>query len=130
MASVSVPTNSRRRDWFKILRDLMRAGVSMSEVGRKCHRDIKTVAHWGDGGDPKDSDARTVLALYARHCPDQYAEHQAQFEIRRVVAELPEVTKRRKPAGPSGARPMRVAEAPGIEEMQSRQLSIDYQMEA
>lgn len=79
---MSVPVATRRRDWFQILRHLMRAGIPMAEVGRKCNRTRKTVQAWGDGSDPKESDARIVLALYAKHCPEDYIIHQRQFDIR------------------------------------------------
>ena len=72
----------RKRDWFVILRELMKAGVSMSKVARKCNRDPTTVYKWADGGEPKESDARIVLALYASACPEKYIEHQREFEIR------------------------------------------------
>lgn len=80
--SAAVPVASRRRDWFRILRDLMAVGVSMSEVGRKCGKSKDAVQGWSEGSEPKESDARVVLALYAKHCPMEYVEHQAQFEIR------------------------------------------------
>lgn len=73
------PLQQKRRDWFRILRDLMAANVSMAKVARACGRDQKTVSHWSEGGEPKDSDARVVLALYARFCPAQYAEHCTEF---------------------------------------------------
>ena len=75
-------TIGRRRDWFRILRDLMGAGVSMAEVGAKCGRNRWTVRGWAEGGEPKDSDARVVLALYARHCPVQFELHLREFNIR------------------------------------------------
>lgn len=80
--TITVPVNTRRRDWFQILRDLMAAGISMSVVGRKCGRDGSTVQKWSEGSEPKESDARVVLALYAKHCPVKYREHQKQFSIR------------------------------------------------
>lgn len=71
----------RRREWFRILRDLMAAGVSMHKVARACGRKSPTtVLHWADGGEPKDSDARVVLALYRQHCPQLYQEHMQEFE--------------------------------------------------
>ncbi len=79
---------TRRRDWFRILRDLMRAGVSMSYVARKCGRTTTTVENWAEGGDPKDADARVVLALYARHCPVQYAEHAKVFDIKVEIEKI------------------------------------------
>lgn len=78
-------TAARRRDWFRILRDLIAAGCSMSMVARKCNRDQGTVANWANGGEPKDSDARVVLALYAKYCPEKYAAHQREFEVRAAV---------------------------------------------
>lgn len=74
----------RRRDWFRILRDLAAVQpkpISMSQVARLCGRDVKSVQHWASGGDPKDTDARLVLQLYARFCPVQYHEHEKQFKI-------------------------------------------------
>jgi len=84
----AIPVNNRRRDWFRILRDLMAAGVSMSAVARKCCRDVGTVRAWAEGGEPKESDGRTVLAMYALHCPRQYREHQAAYAITVGIAEV------------------------------------------
>lgn len=78
----AIPVTTRRRDWFRILRDLIRVGVPYSAVAKKCNRDTGTVANWANGGDPKESDARIVLALYAKHCPREYLEHQKEFDIR------------------------------------------------
>lgn len=83
--AASVPVHSGRRDWFRILRDLSAAGVSMGKIARKTNHQTATVAAWANGGDPKETDARIVLALYARHCPLKYLEHQAQYEIRATV---------------------------------------------
>jgi hypothetical protein len=80
--SAAVPVCSRRRDWFRILRDLAAAGISMAEVGRKCGRSKDAVQGWSEGSEPKESDGRVVLALYAKHCPMEYLEHQRHFEIR------------------------------------------------
>lgn len=70
-----------RRDWFQVLRDLKRAGVSLHAVARRCGRDHSTVVGWGEGSEPKESDARIVLSLYAQHCPTQFVEHQKQFAV-------------------------------------------------
>lgn len=78
----TVPVAKRRRDWFWVLRTLMRYGVSMGEVARACGRDVGAVKHWQDGGEPKESDARIVLALLAKHAPDEYKRHQAEYDIR------------------------------------------------
>lgn len=83
--SVPVPLLTGRRDWFRILRDLSAAGVSMHAVARKCNRSATSVQAWADGGDPKDQDARIVLALYARHCPLKYLEHSKQYDIRIAI---------------------------------------------
>jgi hypothetical protein len=81
----------KRRDWFFILRDLMAAGVSMAKVAKMCGKTggASTVQHWADGGDPKDSDARVVLALYRRHCPEKYEAHMKEFEADTLVYQPP-----------------------------------------
>lgn len=58
----------------------------MSYVARKCSRDVNTVKAWSDGGDPKDTDARCVLALYAKHCPDKFSAHMREFGIQEARA--------------------------------------------
>jgi hypothetical protein len=79
--AAAVPMNSSRRDWFRIIRDLSAAGVSASVIGRKCNRNTSTVIAWADGGEPKESDARIVLALYARHCPLRFLRHQEAYAV-------------------------------------------------
>ena len=74
--------NVKRRDWFRILRDLSAAGVSYANVASKCNRNASTVRQWAEGADPKETDARIVLALYAKHCPLKYIDHQREFSIR------------------------------------------------
>lgn len=73
-------TKHKPRDWFRILRDLMAAGISMNKVARACGRTVQAVAHWAEGGEPKDSNARVVLALYRQHCPEKYDAHMKEFE--------------------------------------------------
>ena len=85
--AAGLPVNTQRRDWFRIIRDLSAAGVSMSAVARKCNRSPTSVVAWADGGDPKETDARIVLALYWRHCPLKYLEHQKLYDIRTGDAE-------------------------------------------
>lgn len=69
-----------KRDWFRILRDLMAADVSMGRVARYCGRDMKTVQAWANGSEPRDSDARVVMLLYRRHCRLEYDAHMAEFD--------------------------------------------------
>lgn len=88
MAVTTAPVVKRRRDWFRILRDLAAAGVSYAAVGRACQRSTTTVQAWAEGAEPKESDARIVLALYAKHRPDLYVEHQRVFDIRVQLDEL------------------------------------------
>lgn len=78
----TAPVAKRRRDWFAIIRTLMRYGISMADIARHCGRDTGAVKHWQDGGEPKESDARIVLALMAKYAPAEYRAHQAQFDIR------------------------------------------------
>jgi hypothetical protein len=79
--AAAVPVKSARRDWFRIIRDLSGAGVSAGTIGRKCNRNASTVIAWANGGDPKESDARIVLSLYALHCPLRYLRHQEEYAI-------------------------------------------------
>lgn len=73
--------SQRPRDWFRIIRDLMKAGISMHKIAKTCGRKATgTVQHWCEGGEPKDTDARVVLALYKRHCPEAYEKHMLEFE--------------------------------------------------
>jgi sulfite reductase beta subunit-like hemoprotein len=74
--------NVRKRDWFRILRDLKAVGVSYHAVARRCNRNPTTVQAWAEGVEPKESDARVVLALYAKHLPEAYIVHQREFAIR------------------------------------------------
>lgn len=74
-------TKHKKRCWFRILRDLMAAGISMHKVAKACGRKAPgTVQHWAEGGEPKDSDARVVLSLYRQHCRDKYEAHMKEFE--------------------------------------------------
>jgi hypothetical protein len=75
-------TKRSPRPWFRILRDLMAAGISMAKIARMCGKSggASTVQHWADGGDPKDADARIVLALYRKHCPDKYEAHMREYD--------------------------------------------------
>lgn len=83
----------QQRNWFRILRDLMAAGVSMARIARLCGKSCaKTVQHWAEGGEPKDSDARIILALYRQHCPEKFEAHMREFEaeVLNYVAEAAE----------------------------------------
>jgi transposase-like protein len=81
-------SHGRRRDWFRIVRSLMSAGISMGEVARQVGRDQKTVAAWTEGGEPRESDARIVLALFAKHCPRQYLDHERRYRIALEIAAM------------------------------------------
>lgn len=98
-------THQKRRDWFKIIRiDLTYAGVCMKKVASICNRDPKTVEHWTLEGEPKDTDARVVLALYRKFCPDKYCAHMKEFDpdfqmpspVNDGRRELPKVCKARR----------------------------------
>lgn len=86
----TVPVNKRKRDWFHVIRTLMKYHISMADIAKACGRDTGAVKHWQDGGEPKESDARIVLALMAKYAPEEYRKHQAEFEIR---LEVERVTK-------------------------------------
>jgi hypothetical protein len=59
----------------------MAAGISMGEIARRTDRNKTTVQNWAEGSEPKESDARVILALYAKHCPVQYTDHAKAYEI-------------------------------------------------
>lgn len=82
--------NPSKRDWGRILHGLARVGITYAEVGAKCNRNASTVANWAAGGDPKDSDARVVLALYAKHLPEDFLKDQAEFGVRPPSVSPPE----------------------------------------
>lgn len=69
----------------------MKAGVTMHYVARKCDRDPATVWGWAEGSEPKESDARVVLALFAKNCPAEYAAHQREFEVHVEIEKLTDV---------------------------------------
>lgn len=79
---MTMTMTKRKRDWFRILRDLHVVGISYGAVARQCGRNPATVQAWAEGVEPKESDARIVLAIYAKHLPEKYAEHNREFEIR------------------------------------------------
>jgi len=79
-------TAKRPRDWFYVIRTLMRYGISLRDIGKACSRDHTTVEGWQNGSEPKESDARVVLGLMARHAPVEYIQHQRQYELELVDA--------------------------------------------
>lgn len=79
--------HQRRRDWFQIIRvDLTYAGIPMAKVAKICNRDPKTVEHWTLDGEPKDTDARIILALYQKFCPQKFYSHMVQIDPEYVGA--------------------------------------------
>jgi hypothetical protein len=98
---MTAPVCKRRRDWFLVLRILMRHGVTMADVGRECGRRRETVQAWAEGGEPKETDARIVLALLAKHAPAAYAADQAKYGIRVTVQALAD-SSRPVPVGAGG----------------------------
>ena len=78
----TAPVAKRKREWFVVIRTLMRYGVSMGQISAATGRNKSAVKHWQNGGEPKESDARIVLALLAKAAPEEYRRLQAPFEIR------------------------------------------------
>jgi DNA-binding transcriptional regulator YiaG len=60
-------TRIKRRDWDAIVSAIMKAGIAREDIARQLGINRATVYHWQHGGEPKESDARKVLALYRRH---------------------------------------------------------------
>ena len=63
-------TRIRRRDWFAIITELGVAGVPLSTIAKAVGCSKSAVIAWKMGGEPKESDARKVLALYRRNVGD------------------------------------------------------------
>lgn len=81
-------SHGRRRDWFVIVRALNRVGIPTAEIARRVGRDPTTVQGWTEGGEPRESDARIVLALYAKHCPKQYLDQERHYRIALEIAAM------------------------------------------
>lgn len=60
-------TRIKRRDWEAIINALGVAGCSQHDIAKHLGVHRSTVVGWHRGGEPKESDARRVLALYRRH---------------------------------------------------------------
>jgi DNA-binding transcriptional regulator YiaG len=60
-------THIRRRDWDSIVQELQKKGLTRREIGRIIGIAHTSVLNWQQGGEPKESDARRLLALYRRH---------------------------------------------------------------
>lgn len=100
----------KQRPWFRILRDLMAAGISMAKIAKVCGKSCTSVVrHWADGGDPKDSDARVVLAMYRRYCPQQYEAHMKEYEAETLDFQAPLVMVKADRHIRARPRPERVA---------------------
>ena len=84
----TVPVSKRRRDWFQVIRALAKHGVKMPDIAKATGRHVTAVKHWADGGEPKESDARIVLALLAKVSPEDYRRLQAPFDIRVEVEQV------------------------------------------
>lgn len=78
----TVPVVRRKRDWFVVIRTLAKHGISMAEIARHTGRNLGAVKHWQNGGEPKESDARIMLALLAKMSPEDYRRLQAPYDIR------------------------------------------------
>jgi hypothetical protein len=54
-----------RTDWFTVLADLNRAGVSNIEAGRRIGVATTTVHGWKSGSEPSHADGTALLELWA-----------------------------------------------------------------
>lgn len=62
-------TSIQRRqpvDWFRILSELRRCGLSQCEVARKLSVSRNRVKHWAMGSTPGYEDGRALLMLWRR----------------------------------------------------------------
>ena len=55
-----------RVDWFRVITDLERAGVSLRAQSSAADVSLGTVAYWKNGGQPKHYNGQLLLHLYSR----------------------------------------------------------------
>jgi len=65
-----------KRDWFRLLADLLRAKVNNAEVARRLGLSHNTVRNWKYGIEPLHSKGEALLHLHAEHCPELAAHRQ------------------------------------------------------
>lgn len=53
-------------DWFRILADLRRVGLSQCEVARRIQVPRNRLKHWAEGATPGYDDGRALLMLWRR----------------------------------------------------------------
>jgi hypothetical protein len=92
----TVPVNKRKRDWFMVIRTLMNHKISMADIARATGRNLGAVKHWQAGGEPKESDARIVLAMLAKVSPEDYMRLQKPYEIRVEVENVTQPGEQRR----------------------------------
>jgi len=61
-------TDYPREDWFRLLTDLQRAGVSHAKVAAELGCSISTVIRWKSGTEPLHAAGQALKALHAEHC--------------------------------------------------------------
>ena len=67
------PIPCAKRDWFRILSDLLKVKVNNAEVARRLGLSHNTVRNWKYGIEPLHSKGEALLHLHAEHCPERGA---------------------------------------------------------
>lgn len=55
-------------DWFRVLAELRRVGLSQCEVARRLSLPRNRVKHWANGKAPRYEDGRALLLLWRLSC--------------------------------------------------------------
>lgn len=61
-------TDYPREDWFRLLTDLQRAGVSHAKVAAILGISLGTLDGWKRGSEPRHCLGQALKALHAQHC--------------------------------------------------------------
>lgn len=61
-------TDHPREDWFRLLTDLQRAGISHAKVAVILDVSLGTLDGWKRGSEPRHCTGEALKALHAEHC--------------------------------------------------------------
>jgi hypothetical protein len=63
-----------RTDWFRVLADLLYAGVTLSEVSRQINVPKSTIRGWSSGSEPTHDDGYALLELWIAKTGQSFAQ--------------------------------------------------------
>lgn len=51
-------------DWFRVISDIERSGMTHREIARHLHAACSTIAYWKQGAEPRYSDGERLVRLW------------------------------------------------------------------